>query len=132
MGQRSEISILATADSSLAKYAELDTELARAISKRLKTYTYKFRDQNLENISKGLKNGSIALVNVRFTLIYLIMSLPQYGSDPSEEPLIEMLHISEDDGGLEPYFVFINAENDEWIFKSLNKMWVNLNTVLFL
>ena len=43
-----------------------------------------------------------------------------FKNDPNdEEPLIDLVHISEDDGGLEPYFVFFNAESDEWISNEL-------------
>ena len=123
LGQRTSMKIVARSDSSLAKYAEVvDSDLARAISLRLQTYSDTFTEQQIENLSKGLRNGSIAFINVRLTLIFSIMSLPQYKSHPNEENLIEMLHISEDNGGLEPYFVLFNPKSDEWIPKAMNKM----------
>ena len=120
--QRTDMKIVARADSSLAKYAELNSELARTTLNRLETYTDNFDGQQMEDLSKRLRNGSIAYVNVRLTLIFTIMGLPQHEGDQNDEPLIEMLHISEDDGGLEPYFMFLNPESSEWIPKSMNKM----------
>ena len=43
--------------------------------------------------------------------------------------IIEVLHISEDDGGLEPYFMFINDDVDKVILNKLNNVLVNYNFI---
>ena len=120
--------ILVRADNSLTKFAEkVDSQLAKAISKQMITYIDKLDKQSFINLLKGLRNWSLAyVINSRLTLIFRIWSMSQYKSDPNEEPLIDLVHISEDDGGLEPYFVFFNAESDEWISNAMNKLWVKL------
>jgi len=43
--------------------------------------------------------------------------------DANERKLIDLLHVSEDGGGLEPYFLPINNASDLWIMNGLNKMY---------
>ena len=121
--KRPEMKIMTRADSSLVKFATLvDTDLARAISEQLDPYEDHDYENTIVKLARGLRNGSVAYANNKLTLIFEILKLNEFQMKPNEEPLIDVVHISEDDGGLEPYFMFFNAKSDEWISNAMNKM----------
>ena len=123
LAQRKDLKILVRSDSSLFKYAsDVNSELARAIDKQLDPYSDYNGPGFREKLATGLRNGSFVYVNTRLTVIFGIMNLSDFHKKLGEEPLIDILHISEEDGGLEPYFAFFNAESDPWILNTLNKM----------
>ena len=123
LSKMSAMKILTRADSSLVKFASLtDSDLARAIFKQLEPYQDKDYKNTVVKLARGLRDGSVAYVNNKLTLIFELLKLNEFQIKANEEPLIDLVHISEDDGGLEPYFVLFNAESDEWISNEINKM----------
>ena len=111
-------------DNSLATYAQnVDTNLAKAIKSQLQTYKFYDFFKLIDEIRIGLRNNSAAWASTKITIIFYItrmMKLEKPGQ--FNERLIDLLHISEDNGGMEPYFLFQNGLGHDWVSTSLNQL----------
>ena len=113
-----EIKILVKYDHSMVGNPE--TDLAKALKQRTQIF-FDVSEISGELIT-GIKNGSFAYVNTRLSLIddlnkfSLIDQIINNQSD-----LAQTVHISEDSGGLEPYFILTCAYTP-WILSPFNKM----------
>jgi hypothetical protein len=118
-----KLKIIARADGALAEFAELkETELAHQIQPLLELYD--FYDSKEERI-KGLRAGTHVYVNQRLVLLFDAITISQMDLELNPSlglNLMDILHISEDDGGLEPYFLFANTVTDEIILSKLKYM----------
>ena len=115
--------IIAIQNNALVKYANRgETELAQKLSALLATdldYYY----SNLGDISESLKQGSHVMLNQRLVLIFNALRMSELETNiKDQEQFIDSLHISKEDGGLEPYFIFINVESNRKISPLVNKM----------
>ena len=117
---QTKINLSLRRDSSLYNINEnkVYLDISRAFSLRYETFDV--FDEEKEKLTEGLSDGTIAYVNTRLTLIYDLIELKK--SAKSEKTLngLQSLHISEDSGGLEPYFLFINEESKGWLLSYVN------------
>ena len=60
----------------------------------------------------------------KLPLIFIIIRFANLVNEDktSNKDLLNTMHISEDSGGEEPYFVFVDTKADPWVSKSLNQM----------
>ena len=116
---KSKFKIIARKDSSLAEFAENlpEIELARQIQPLLELY--EFYDSKEERTIR-LKAGTHVYVNQRLVLMFGAIGMSHLEGIGLN--LMEILHISEDDGGLEPYFIFVNLETDKSILFMIIKI----------
>ena len=124
LAERDDVKIITRMDTTLSAYAySSDTELAKKINDKMIRYEFDDWKGLLGEIGTGLRNGSLAFSDVRLTIIYALiefMSVEKQGEN--NEKLTDLLHISEENGGLEPYIIFINDESADWITPGLNDM----------
>ena len=84
---------------------------------------YKFEEfDGLRNeIGIGLINGTQAMSDVRLIMIFDLKSIINV-SETFNDSLFDLVHISEDNGGLEPCFLFISDISEEWLISGVNSM----------
>ena len=113
--------IIARDDSALLVYAEkVETQLAKDIRPLIDPYTDFSAIK--QNYIKQMKSGSHVYINQRLVLLFdAINCLENEFIDRNGQKLLDLLHISEDSGGLEPYFMHL-YNIDEWIIKLFDKM----------
>ena len=70
----------------------------------------------------ALRTGSLAYVNKKFLLIFRALEFNALFNMQGSEDFMDSLHISEDDGGSEPYFIVINDDLDQDIINDFNIM----------
>ena len=122
---KSELTIMARSEAALFMYAQNgETELAKKLLPLISDYqAYYMIEQELID---GLKQGTHAWVNQRLIIIFTVLMMSEKENTTKEqEHFIDSLHISKEDGGLEPYFMFINTKSDERILPWINEMFVN-------
>ena len=77
----------------------------------------------IPKLVQGLRSGALAYSNFRLNIIFDLMKIMSYDNlGPNEPKLTDLLHISEDSGGLEPYFLFINDLSQQWVTNRLNSV----------
>ena len=122
LSRRTDLKIIVRDDSGLVAFTEkVDSELARSLAKQLDTFNN--YGQVVDKLVNGLRDGSIAYINPRLTLIFGLISLSQMKKrTANEESLTDVVHISEGNDGLEPYFILINNKTDDQIKRCMNKL----------
>lgn len=122
LAKRKDIDIYVRENSALEIFADhSDTELASDVKSHLKIYQW-LADIRSELI-RGLRNGSMAYVNPRLSLILYLTDFSELEAIGDNEPkLTDVVHVSEETGGQEPYFLFINASAERWVLTSMNDM----------
>ena len=116
---KSNMDILAREDSAL--YTYLDSIQSPLINR---IESYKDLDPIKNKLFDGLRTGSLAYVNQRFTLINVIREMNNLEKQRKRgyEDNELLLHISNDDGGTEPYYLIINGNMDDDIENDINTM----------
>ena len=115
----SKLKIIARTDSALAEFAHnsKDVELAQQLQPLLKLYDIY---DSVEERTIGLRAGTHVYVNQRLVLMFAAIGMSRLEGIGLN--LMEILHISKDDGGLEPYFIFVNHETDKSVLVKLNNV----------
>ena len=119
----SKLTVIAREDSSLVTFAKyVDSDLAKSIMPRLRVYS-DFGEIKSE-LFNGLKNGSLAYVNQRLVMIFIALTFNDIEKSRrnGEKEIIDLWHISDDNGGLEPYFLFLKNNMDLSMMGQLNHM----------
>jgi len=75
-----------------------------------------------ENLNIGLRNGSLAYVNTRWTLIFDLLRINMYNKQGENENFLDIIHISNDDESTEPYFTTVLESGWKWVLPCLNQM----------
>ena len=73
-------------------------------------------DKYLNEVSKGLRNGSLVRINKREILIFNVIRLSQYekiNNLDKTSKLADILHLSENTNHFEPYFMLTNQDSPE-------------------
>ena len=113
---KSNLKIIARVDSALAEFAELkEIKLANQIKPLLEIY---YNVNSEDYLAKCLRAGTHAYINQKLVLMFAAKAMSFLEGIGLN--LIEILHISEDDGGLEPYFIFVNQVTDKKVLLNLN------------
>ena len=120
----SDMTIVAREDSALYTYlTSIDSPMVDRIDI--------FQNYSLvqDKIFYGLQNGSLAYVNHKFILIFDVLEmiarherLQIFNNVNTEKEFVDWLHISNDDGGYDPYFLAINTNIDKHSNNDLNIM----------
>ena len=98
-------------------------ELAKNTKDKHDLYVFKEWGNFSRNLGAQLRNGTRAFSEYRLSLIYTMDILMKYETlGPNDPKLTDLLHISEESGGLEPYFIFINDKSEQWITDDINNM----------
>ena len=124
LAKREDVSLITRIDTTLVASINFDqSEMAQIIKEKMITYDFSEWKGLLKEIGSGLRNGSLAFSDVQLTIILCLiefMGVEELGEN--EPKLTDMLHISEETGGLEPYFVSINDSVEKWLFIGFNEM----------
>ncbi|CAG2104431.1 unnamed protein product [Medioppia subpectinata] len=123
LSRRPDMKIVVRNESSLAQYSRLyDTELAANIRQNLRPYMD--YEEVRDELIVGLRNGSMAYANARLTIIFDLMQMTRLDTSPeaNRTKLIDVMHIADDSEGLEPYFLFVTEESEDWVHKGLNRV----------
>jgi len=123
LAQRTDIQVVARSDGPLVEYINsINTSASKEIDDKLIKYV------NFEDIRhlvmSGLRNGSIAFVNNRLTLIYCLQETAYFAemNHMYGTPLIDLVHISRSNWH-RPYFTFVNkATKYKTLLKDYNTM----------
>ena len=119
---KSKLKIIAREDSALAEFAHLkEIELAHLIQPLLELYPFY---DSVEERTIRLRAGTHIYVNQRLVLMFAAIAMSLLEGIGLN--LMEILHVSEDDGGLEPYFIFVNHETDKSVLFKLNGVYVTM------
>jgi hypothetical protein len=124
LAKHSEMKIGVQKDNALVQFIQShDTELTNTLRQQLSAF------DDYEEVKTylpiGLRNGSLVYINCRLFLIFDLMEMTQ-NEDKSQlndnKRLIDLMHISDENGGLEPYFMFVSQTPGEWALNGLNRM----------
>ena len=119
LSQTKDIEIHVREDSSLETFIQFnDSDLAKAIKPKLKTYDDYF--SFTYELMSGLRNGSFAFVETRMTLLFNLEEFAHLAQKTyNDTNFLDLMHVSEESGGLEPYFLTVG---EEWIQKDMNQL----------
>jgi len=121
--KRPQMKVLLRGDSALAQYVKLiDSDIGRAIKPKFITYLNFEEEVKYENLNIGLRNGSLAYVNTRWTLIFDLLRINMYNKQGENENFLDIIHISNDDESSEPYFTIVLESGWKWVLPCLNQM----------
>ena len=108
---KSNMVIMARDDSSFLSYL---TAIKSPMKNRVKDYNNFPKIQG--QLFEGLRNGSLAHVNHKYIMIFILLIMKEYYVEKSYdnyEEILDQLHISKEDGGSEPYFInLFNLDKD--------------------
>ena len=103
--------ILARDDSSFLSYL---TAIKSPLKNRFNDYNNFSKIQG--KLFEKLRNGSLAHVNHKYIMIFILLIMKEYYNEKSYdnyEEIIDQLHISKEEGGSEPYFInLFNLDKD--------------------
>jgi len=123
LAQRTDIQVVAYNGGPLVEYINsINTRVSKAIDDKLIKFV-NFKDIR-HTVMSGLRNGSIAFVNNRLTLIYSLQETAYFAEMDHMygTPLIDLVHISRSNWH-RPYFTFVNkATKHKTLLKDYNTM----------
>ena len=116
----SGLNIFERGDGTLAAFAKKsNTDLAKRINQQLAIYSN--IPDSLAEILEGLRNGSSVLVGSRIYLIFLLRELSEKESFHHDK-LFDIMHISKESRGNEPFFLVFTDDIDKWVINAFNRL----------
>ena len=108
---RDDLTIFARTDSSFSSWANNhNSDVAKRIKTKIKSINLLMEMRG--EIASGLRNGSSALVYNRLNMVFLLTELMQVERlKQNEERLIDLMHVSEEGGGYDPYFLLVTKDS---------------------
>ena len=129
LSQRHDLRVYAREDSPFAAFIRYgDTDVTKAISKRLHTYNNFL--EVIEEMVTALSNGSIALINGRINLLFTLISISKTKIYKKlNKRFWDSMHFSKGSLGFESFYLFVNNQINGKILLKLNRLYVFPNPI---
>ena len=124
LAEQDHMKIVVRYDDSFVEFVNMkDTPLKKRLSAQLMAYDV--LHDIVQDMMRGLRNGSLAALNKRNMGIFNMLILSDYETRPENEPrLIDLLYFSEKTDYYEPYFMLYNKGGPHWFTHNLNTMYI--------
>ena len=119
---REEMTVFTRSDTGFNTWAQItDSDVAMRIRKMLRWWDdiKAVHDELLT----GLRNGSTAFSSNRLNLIFELSAFSEEEIiEQGEKRLIDLMHISKEGLGFDPYFMVMKQDVESWVFDAVNQM----------